>query len=202
MSLYMAESCVDYLTSYVLDDDMVARLSLESMENLRDDILATVARIKVTKYQAMNAKRSVEIDKLLHPRDRIPPTEFSTQLQGFHEHQLSKKECLVLNIPLYLPGKIVHLVSPVEDDGPSGCCSGMNQVDMAFSEGQQPYSARWAHREDLAEVIISSHSINDHRTDNVQHQLERVAGCFGLSSPFCFEQPHQVSEKGDHTKRI
>jgi sn1-specific diacylglycerol lipase len=53
----MATACQDWCTSFVLDSDIVPRLSVESMEVLRDEILDLIARIKVNKVEV--AKRLV-----------------------------------------------------------------------------------------------------------------------------------------------
>jgi len=51
----LARSCAEYVTSFVHNDDVVPRLSLRSMEHLRDDVLDTIARIKVPKREVMEA---------------------------------------------------------------------------------------------------------------------------------------------------
>jgi len=195
VSLKMADSCKDYLTSYVLGDDIVPRLSLESMEHLRDDILEMIARIRVTKHKAMNSYG--DVDALLYPKGALPDSEFKKQLSLFHEHRTKLKieieECEKLSnfvkVRLYPPGKIVHLVNLADDDhSPSGCCSCCSKIDSVLEE-HVPHSIRWVERDDLAEVLISSHFVEDHKSPNVLEQLERVAEDFGLlSAPFLPEE--------------
>ncbi len=162
------------ITSYVLDDDIVPRLSLESMEHFRDEVLRTVDRIKVTKHQANNWKRFglTKMDMLLFERDFSSISEFRRQLDAFRELKRSQAKKLadegVPKIPLYPPGKIVHL-------------SGLQQAKLSQ---RRQYAATWIKREDLSEIIISPHFLDDHRTGNVLMELERVANSFGLSSPF------------------
>lgn len=196
MSLLMAESCKDWLTSYVLGDDIVPRLSLESMEHLRADMLVMIARIKVTKHKAMNSRD--ELDMLVYPKNisELPQTEFSKQLVLFHEHKIKKRmeieedevHSSFVKVRLYPPGKIVHLVSPAQGDDPPrrGCCV-CSKVESVV-EHHAPCSVRWAHRDDLAEVRISSHFVKDHKSGNVLRELELVAQDFGLSAPFLPEQ--------------
>jgi len=178
----MAESCKDYLTTYVLDTDIVPRMSFESMEHLRDDILECVARIKVTKHQASRAKRDIgEVDRLLHRKGSIPPSKFVEQLDEFRSHLAKRKsEQTLLSIPLYPPGKIVQLVHTGEDT-PSGCFS---RCSAEVLQERVLYAARWAQREDFGEVIISSHFMDDHSSPNVLNELERVAELFDLTPPF------------------
>ena len=176
----MAERCKEYLTSYVLDDDIIPRLSLQSMEHLRDDVLEMIARIKVTKQQALYAKRSYSAEtnsKILHSRESIPPSKFKEQLAEFHAHSERKtKESPILDVPLYPPGTIVHLLKT----GEKRCC-----LLSCKNDGQDnPYTATWIEASDLSEVIISPHLLNDHDPLNVLNELERIACAFGLSPPF------------------
>ena len=86
-------------------------------------------------------------------------------------------------IPLCPPGKIVQLVKTTADEPPAGCCSfGATAADS--DEQSAPYAARWAHVTDFAEIIISSHFLDDHSSPNVLRELEGMAEVFGLSSPY------------------
>lgn len=189
LSMNMAESCKDYLTSYILDTDIVPRLSFASMQNLRDGVLEMVARLKVTKYEAMHAKRDVgEVDRLLHRKEDTPPTKLKDQLDKFREHLSAKRsKASKLQTPLYPPGKIVLLTKTEENDPPSvGCCSCSGKVETVV-QARRPYAARWAHRDDLTEIFISSHFLEDHKTINVLSELERVAEFFGVASPYTLD---------------
>lgn len=190
----MAEDCKEYLTSYVLDHDIVPRMSLGSLENLRNDMLDMIARLKVTKFQATHANPQVDKDMLLHREDSIPPSKFKEQLDVFREQ---RDEAMTLrdvrSIPLYPPGKIVQLVKTADDKPPAGCCS-----SSAVEEQDTPYAARWAHVEDFSEIIISSHFLDDHSSSNVLRELERTAEVFGLSSPYTFQEDALSTENQKH----
>ena len=47
----LATDCQEFCTSFVLDSELVPRLSLDSMEHLRDEIVGLIGRIKVPKVQ-------------------------------------------------------------------------------------------------------------------------------------------------------
>jgi len=51
MTWDLATSCTDWSTSFVLDSDIVSRLSVLALEDLRDEVLELVGRIKVPKYK-------------------------------------------------------------------------------------------------------------------------------------------------------
>jgi len=197
LSADMAESCKDYLTSYVLDHDIVPRISVESLENLRDDMLDMIARLKVTKYQATHAKPQVDKDSLLHREESIPPSNFKEQLNEFRERlEEAKSNRYLRNIPLYPPGKIVQLVKTADDEPRAGCCCS----STATEQQDVPYAARWAQAHDFKEIIISSHFLDDHSSTNVLRELERTAEVFGLSSPYTIEEEVPPSS-GFHPRR-
>jgi len=186
MSENLAENCKSFLTSYVFDHDIVPRLSLESMEHLRNEILETVARIKVTKYEASRAKPNVEEAILVYGKDEIPPSKFLQKLDDFHRYQDSLKESRETRaVKLHPPGKIVHIVGTRDDKNDEEPVIG-GEADMSEHEHSASfdYTAYWAHRNDLAEIIISSHFLSDHSSLNVMAQLEKAAERFDMSTPF------------------
>jgi len=185
MSENLAENCKSYLTSYVFDHDIVPRLSLESMEHLRNEILETIARIKVTKYEASQAQPNVDEAFLVHGKDEIPPSKFLEKLDDFHRYQDGLKESReTRSVKLHPPGKIVHLVGQRDEENDEELALG--QADMSEHEQSASfdYIAYWAERNDLAEIIISSHFLSDHSSLNVMAQLEITAERFDMSTPF------------------
>lgn len=88
--------CHDFIVSFVLGDDIVPRLSYDSLKNLRDEVLETVARMKVPKHKIFDLFRrrtGEDIDyaslseKMLHKTDEVPVTKFGSELASFREHQ-------------------------------------------------------------------------------------------------------------------
>lgn len=51
MTWEMANNCKSFVTTFVLDSDIVPRLSVLAMETLRDEVLELIGRIKVPKYK-------------------------------------------------------------------------------------------------------------------------------------------------------
>jgi sn1-specific diacylglycerol lipase len=107
MSAHVAKQ--DFITSFVLDADIVPRLSFHSLENLRDDMLDLIARIKVPKYRIMaglsKAKTFAESNaETLHKSASIRPSPFSRQLEKFKEHQQGMHR-------LYAPVFLLYLCS-------------------------------------------------------------------------------------------
>lgn len=178
LSRQFAESSKDFLTSYVLNMDIVPRLSQESMENLRDDVLEMIARIKVSKRAAVVASRgrgNETIDDLLYSKQSIPPSQFKEELTEFRKRYADRKEGRnMVNVQLVPPGNLVHLVN-----------TGFRQ--SIFSR-RDLYTAQWIEANDLSEIIISARLLDDHNPLNVLNELEYLANEeFGLSSPFTID---------------
>lgn len=51
MTWEMANGCQDFVTTFILDSDIVPRLSVLAMEDLRDEVLTLIGRIKVPKHE-------------------------------------------------------------------------------------------------------------------------------------------------------
>jgi len=179
LSEQLAERSKDFLTSYVLDADIVPRLSQESMENLRDDVLEIIARIKVPKRTAVIASRgrgNESLDDLLYSKESIPPSQFNDELNEFRmRYEKRKEDRSMINVRLIPPGNIVHMVH-----------TGFNAPSRYFCNSlHQSYTAQWIEASDLREIIICAHLLDDHNPLNVLTELEEIAsGEFGLCSPF------------------
>jgi len=151
-----------YITSYVLGSDIVPRLSLGSLENLRDDILDMIARTKVPKHKILSLnpfQRSASLsfyDTIYDSDQAIPDSKFVRQLNEFKSHQQSTRiERGLENIALVPPGqRIMHLIKTSER--PNGCCFKM------FAKVECEYTPIWALREDFSVISLASSMALDH----------------------------------------
>ena len=121
----LSEELSEWTTSYILDADIVPRLSIQSFEALRREVLEMVCRIKIPKYQVIGYRRKTGTkdrealvdanSRTLYSHDEIPSTRFHRQVQEFFDFESvvkqkrdhSNHELYVTE--LYSPGKIVHL---------------------------------------------------------------------------------------------
>jgi hypothetical protein len=55
MTWELATQCESWATTYILDSDIVPRLSVLALERLRDEVLELVGRLKVPKYQVVES---------------------------------------------------------------------------------------------------------------------------------------------------
>jgi len=170
-------SSQDFITSYVLDADIVPRMSLHSVEGLRDDVLLTISRIKVPKHIAFQTSRSLRlpsVDENQHPvttltsmthlRGSIPSSSFYEQVLKFQEHQQKlRKQRKVKDVELYPPGRIVHLIQ-----NPSS--------ESSFFRPQlRAYTPVWAKRADFAEIQVTRTLLADHDPDRYESALNDIA---------------------------
>lgn len=179
----LANKCKDYVTSYVLGDDVVPRLGLSSVENLRHELLYCLAKIKVPKYIAMRPKKPRESISAKNARvvykniEDIYSSEFWEQVIEFENLQAAKKTENGPDMPLYPPGKIIHLYRTAEDRG------GLPFLSLLRKQ-PDTYVAKLAEVDDMQEIHISSSALADHQPYKVCRELESFASSFGLEAPY------------------
>ena len=70
-----------YVTSVVLGNDLVCRLSYSSLHKLRNDVLNAISRAKVNKMVVIKAVfDDVDVEELMHPVNEEPDSEFKQHL--------------------------------------------------------------------------------------------------------------------------
>mmetsp|Transcript_19659 Transcript_19659/g.42728 ORF Transcript_19659/g.42728 Transcript_19659/m.42728 type:complete len:394 (+) Transcript_19659:1628-2809(+) len=193
-----ARESKDYVCSFVLHNDMVPRLSYDSLENLRNDLIEMIARIKVPKHKVFDAnikpwneESLLDLpDKLLHSREGIPSSEFLTEFEKFKLRQTERKrERDRQHINLTLPGRILHMVrtSTKLDSVPCSCLGSCVLscakciVGCGLIHGTKKYKVRWTNAEDLSGLVISSTMMVDHFPYNIAHALDVAADSYGVT---------------------
>ncbi|KAL7537869.1 hypothetical protein ACHAWF_005927, partial [Thalassiosira exigua] len=194
----LARRCSEFVTSFVLDSDIVPRLSLDNMERLRDEVLHLIARVKLSKYEI--ARRifwhgvcgEAELgdldfliqqnEDMLYPHDAVPDSDFVRQLQRFDAAQRERRSIrgAARAVSLYPPGDIVHLVKTGQSErclhGLAGCLT-----CFASNAGSQ-YTPMRKENDDFNEIEISPTLWTDHFPDRVCVEMERMADRFGLDT--------------------
>jgi sn1-specific diacylglycerol lipase len=135
------------ITSYVLDTDLVPRLSVESVVGLRNDLLEMIARVKVPKHEILS-KNSAANSDFAHQRDSIPLSRYYAQVLEFKDHQdrltIERK---TPDIRLYPPGRLVHLIENL----------------AKINRGRKsPYIPVWAENKDFAEIQLTKSFLLNH----------------------------------------
>lgn len=197
-SANLADECSEWTTSYILDTDIVPRVSVESFEALRDETLEMIARIKIPKYKVMRYRKRAQKDGKgmsldeflaysLHHKEDIEESKFVEQLREFREFQKSLKAKHELHyVSLFPPGKIIQLFGSgtFAEKMMRSAKERATSTSAVELEIEKPYTARWAEKTDFREVVLSSHFLSDHKTANVKAELHAVAERFGLKQPF------------------
>ncbi|XP_044159534.1 diacylglycerol lipase-beta [Bufo gargarizans] len=189
----LADYSKNFIISIIVGKDLVPRLSLPNMEDLKNRILRMVVNCNRPKYRILLHGCWYEIFG-------GSPDDFPTELDGRNMASLTQpllaEQALLIQKSssystltegspadspryprLYLPGKIIHIT----EDSRSGC--------LCFSDVK--YSARWSKETSFNSIYISPRMITDHMPDIVQNALRSLcqerAGCMPCQTP-----PHDL----------
>lgn len=198
MSWELATKCEDWATTFVLDSDIVPRLSIPALERLRDEVLELVGRLKVPKYQVVesfwkvqsrkpcfpsnssstNAQETLEaltqvIDGWLDdtPQDCV----YNRQLDEFLRVQQERKESRgsIRDIRLYPPGRMIHLVKTGEQGG-CGNLAAKVATCCTTNSGFQ-YTPVYISNDDLDEIVVGNTMATDHFVDRMADGLSSLS---------------------------
>ncbi|KAM3859342.1 diacylglycerol lipase-beta [Diretmus argenteus] len=174
MSKTLADYSKDFVVSVVLGKDLVPRLSIPNMEDLKRRILKMVSNCNKPKY-------CILLQGCWYELFGGDPDDFPTEMDNRREDELSQpllgEESLMIrhsssyqslasedspvhtaaHLPLYLPGRILHIT----EDGPSR--------RSCFS--QVRYRAEWSSETAFRSVLISPRMLADHMPDTVLRAL-------------------------------
>ena len=200
LSWKLATECKDFVTSFVLDSDLVPRLSFQAMEQLRDDVLEMLCRIKVPKLHVVQTfilngifrsheetndpeKLAYANDQILHNKENIPTdTEFYHQVEKFKSVQKERKEKRgeYRNIYLFPPGNMIHLVKIDE----RRTCKNriLKCMTCCTTNNGYTYTPVYVNNDDFDEITITPTMGFDHFPNRICLELERVAETFGIDN--------------------
>ena len=198
----LATECHEWCNSFVLDSDLVPRLTIDGMEALRDDVLELLGRIKVPKVEVAQAfvegsgiaafhtcvgsdpmnqpfgLRNVQ-DMLYRPEE-VPENVYSEQLARFKAIQQERKDArgTSRSVKLYPPGKIIHLVKSGEN---RSCLQGIAKcltcctTNLGFE-----YVPVYIENGDLEEIVVGPTMGTDHFPNRMCAILGAVAESYGV----------------------
>ncbi|XP_031699866.1 sn1-specific diacylglycerol lipase beta [Anarrhichthys ocellatus] len=178
LSKALADYSKDFVVSVVLGKDLVPRLSIPNMEDLKRKILKIVSNCNKPKYRIL-------LQGCWYELFGGDPEDFPTEMDNRREEELSQpllgEESLMIrhsssyqslasddspartaaHLPLFLPGRILHIT----EDGPSrrSCLS------------QVRYRAEWSTEMAFRSILISPRMLADHLPDTVLHALKSLS---------------------------
>uniref|UniRef100_A0A8C2XNW5 sn-1-specific diacylglycerol lipase n=1 Tax=Cyclopterus lumpus TaxID=8103 RepID=A0A8C2XNW5_CYCLU len=152
----------EFVTSVVLGKDLVPRLGLSQLEGFRRHLLEVLQKSNKPKW------RIIAGGTKCIPKSELPVEDDDPQSQPaappssrlwLHPSDLSI--ALSASTPLYLPGRIIHVV---HNHPPETCCG----------QEEPTYSALWGDNKAFDEVIISPAMLNEHMPHMVMEGLNKV----------------------------
>jgi sn1-specific diacylglycerol lipase len=219
MTWKLATDCIPWTTSFVLDNDIVPRLSVLALEDLRDEVLELVGRIKVPKYKVFetflrgrDGRRGClfgsegnttdfyedDLDDLTHviqgilddiPRDTLYYRQVQEFLQVQHTRKESRGDTSSRRILFYPPGRMIHLLKTGEEGGCSHLLS--KCVSCCMSNSGFLYTPVYISNDDLDEIIVNATMGTDHFIDRMCDELQKVASDYAdQRSPHDIEAAH------------
>nr|KAF6446401.1 diacylglycerol lipase beta [Rousettus aegyptiacus] len=176
LSKSLHEYSKKFTVSLVLGKDVIPRLSVTNMEDLKKRVLRVIAHCNKPKYKILLRGCWYE----LFGGD---PDNFPTELDGGDHRELTQpllgEQSLLTRRssaysfssdspldsptkypPLYPPGRIIHL----EEEGTAG----------RFSCYTTQYTARWAHESEFSRILIGPKMLTDHMPDILMRALDSI----------------------------
>jgi sn1-specific diacylglycerol lipase len=183
-----AEESKDYVCSYVLHNDIVPRLSYDSLVNFRNDLVEMISRMKCPKHQVFDANFMPSNEssllsfsaKHLHSKEEIPPSLFYSKFEVFKSRQNGRQR-----VRMTLPGRILRMVRISEKLNNVPCwplpALAKCIISCGINHQTKKYKIVWIDAKDLTEIYISPTMIGDHFPYNVERALNVAAESFGLA---------------------
>nr|XP_033819613.1 sn1-specific diacylglycerol lipase beta isoform X2 [Geotrypetes seraphini] len=176
LSKCLADYSKDFIVTVIVGKDLVPRLSMPNMEDLKNRILRLIVNCNKPKYQILLRGCWYEVFG-------GSPDDFSRELDSQNQAALSQpllaEACLTQSPStyntlfdvspsyspsryplLYLPGRIIHIV----EESRTG----------RFWFPDVTYSAKWSKETKFSSILISSKMITDHIPDAVQKALRNL----------------------------
>ena len=202
LSKGLTEEAAKWTTSFVLDSDVIPRLSIESIHCLRDEILETICRIKIPKYQIigttkkqLRSRNTLEQanKKVLCDPDKSCDSEFKRQVERFLEYQKQlKAENPLMFVHLYPPGEIIQLIRTMDRDETAYSASSSRVLRRAQRK-KYKYTAVWIEAHDLDKIILSKDLMFDHQPLHVSNNFQDCASTyFGVPRPYNITQSSAI----------
>lgn len=169
LSFEASKQSQEFICSVVLGKDLIARLSIWSLYDLKEKTLTAIRNSYSPKFMII-ASGVWEILCSCFTSDNLASerligrgavcTSNNDLEEALHNVGMSLEQLKITHPPLYPPGQILHVL---EVEGDRACC------------GTPTYYAEWSRAEDfIKEIILSSDMITDHIPDNLMTALEQL----------------------------
>ncbi|XP_067932543.1 diacylglycerol lipase-beta-like [Watersipora subatra] len=174
----------EYTMSVVLGDDLVPRLSIQTMQDLKVNVMTALQNCSYPKYQifgslplrAANCQCCVldeEAESLNRPlvtseqnQHNLYTAEASHYLQNDFREAIESRDLLRIQPPFYAPGCIMYLI-PASNSSERNCC---------FNDTE--YTWRWADQTEFLTLKVTPKMGADHMPNKVLEVLDILAPDF------------------------
>lgn len=171
----LASRCASFVTSVVVGHDIVARSSLTSAEELRDQVIDLIGRSKVGKSailrQVVAWRRP---DELLHDEVQTENSSFGLQLANYRT-MLQRIQAHEPIHKLTIPGKLIHLKRSADSAIRGGCWVCCRRGGGVCCTERTNYDCAWSNAESFQTIRIARTMLDDHFPDKVHHVLQDCA---------------------------
>lgn len=179
----LSKASAAWMTSVVLDDDLISRLGVGSLNHLRDQVLDCIVRARVNKTQIMQTLfRTMDVGEFLYEPEAVPPSKFKESVDAFRRMmkqrnatELDASDGGTIGENLTIPGAIIHLVRPGGSSDIALSSRNGSGATSAQAGGccspRKPYFPREVAHEAFAELIISGNMAIDHFPDRYVDEL-------------------------------
>ncbi|XP_063446477.1 diacylglycerol lipase-beta-like isoform X1 [Mytilus trossulus] len=170
LSFEASQASQDYICSVVLGKDMITRLSIWSMYDLKEKTLTAIRNSHSPKFRVLASgawevlcgcfiSDSTATERLLgRGVTNIGNNDIEEALQNV---SMAREQLKITHPPMYPPGQILHVL---EVEGGRACC------------GTPSFYAEWSRAEDFVkEIILSPDMVTDHIPDNLMTALEQLS---------------------------
>ncbi|CAG7720141.1 unnamed protein product [Allacma fusca] len=166
LSLEAAKFCESFTMSIVYGDDLIPRLSLPAIDELKNKIINTILDCRTPKYQILlkglsrlfcGADSKI---KFCEENNSANHTHISGKFIGKPEVPKhcarGREKSNVLTYPMFIPGRILHITE---------------RLNWSELQGGLRWQMRWADRAEFGEIIVSPRMFKDHMHFRMQKAL-------------------------------
>lgn len=169
---------VNWLTSVVLDNDIISRLGLSTLNHLREEVLRSITRAKINKTYIMRTLvEELDVNDVMHRVGQEPQSDFKTAVDSFLLHMRKKHESAGQVQELVLPGKVIALVKTSWGQQPKmrGCCESCLRGMCFCCKPKKKYVAQETTGDAFSEIVVSSSMALDHFPNRYVEELQNLS---------------------------
>lgn len=173
-----ADDSKTWLTSIILNNDIIARLGISTFNYLREQVLIAITRAKVNKTTIMRTLvEEVSIEDYLYTVGNEPESEFKNNVYKFLNYMRKKNESDGTLNELVLPGRIIHLSKSgrgqeKQETSSYLCTSIITNTYKCCCNSRKSYIPEETTNVAFREIILSPSMALDHFPDRYCDELD------------------------------